>query len=291
MHAGLGQHPPQRQPGERPPAGHRAQPLDDLQMSGEPRVGEVVVLAPPVVARQPRRPRAVEAAGEHAAVQGAGGQHGDAVAAAVGQKLLFRVAPQQAVGHLQRRHRGDGAQPVEVGHAGIAQAAGADQAALAQAGQLLPPLGELLRRARVMDLIEVDALGAQAPQALLQLVADAGGGEPREGARAPAHPRPAALGRDAHAVAIGASAERAADQLLGVAAAVERGGVQPVDAAVQGGVDGGQRVGVRLRPPAAAPAGPADRPGAQADAAGHRPKTVACAPLLAHPGGGVIRRP
>src|SRR5207245_6601125 len=55
--------------------------------------------------------------------------------------------------------------------------------------------------------------------------------------------------------------------LLRVAEAVHGGGVDPVDAALDGMPDGGHRLGVVLAAPAEGPSGPADGPGAEAHAA------------------------
>ena len=64
----------------------------------------------------------------------------------------------------------------------------------------------------------------------------------------------------------GAAFERASDDLLGVAEAVLRRGVDPVDPEVERVVDGRDRLFVVLRAPAPVVVGAADRPRAEADA-------------------------
>src|SRR5688500_1738916 len=124
-----------------------------------------------------------------------------------------------------------------------------------------------------MDLVDVDHVGLQSPQTLLTLVRDAV--RPRVLANddvaalvvllrprvrtlvgIPAH---AALRRQHHLVP--PPPDRAGDQLLAVAEAVDRGRVDRGDAGVDAGADGVDRVAFVV----AAPHPPADRPGAEDD--------------------------
>ena len=84
-----------------------------------------------------------------------------------------------------------------------------------------------------MELVQVDAIGAEAPQAVLARLSHP--------ARAPTAvlrvvvERTAELGRD-HDI-VPARAKRLAEELLGLRAAVEVGGVEEVDACVERSVD------------------------------------------------------
>ena len=95
----------------------------------------------------------------------------------------------------------------------------------------------------VVELQKVELLAPEPTQALLAAMADRIGAQVHEVVSVVATQR-SALGEDEHVLAAG---ERAADDLLGVPPAVERSRVDPVDAAVQCGVDGPYRIGVVLR--------------------------------------------
>jgi len=62
---------------------------------------------------------------------------------------------------------------------------------------------------------------------------------------------------------VGAGADGLADYFLGVTEAVDGGGVNPVDALVEGGMDGADGVGVVLRAPCEVPVAAADGPSAK----------------------------
>ena len=59
--------------------------------------------------------------------------------------------------------------------------------------------------------------------------------------------------------------QRASNHLFGVAEAVDGRGIDPVDAEVEGAMDGGDRFVVVLRSPGEFPIAAADGPGAEAD--------------------------
>src|SRR5207249_7040013 len=95
-----------------------------------------------------------------------------------------------------------------------------------------------------VELVEVDPLHAEAPQAVLafladrrrsQVVADADGAPPPL-------PAAAALREDVDVLAGPEARERLADDLLGVAEPVDRRGVDPVHAALERVADCGDRL-------------------------------------------------
>ena len=196
---------------------------------------------------------------EQAAAQRLVGEYAEAQAGAGLLRAVLMLTPQEAVAGLQAHDRRDGGDEIEglgvvVAHTEVTQLA------------LLPQAGEgaegLLQRGAELtgpvDLQEVDALRAQAAQRRLQVGAYILGGEHALGVVADelhahlggdgdlAHPRPE--GGDEH--------------LLGVAAAVDGGGVEPVDAEVERLVDRGGAAGVAH---VVAPVITADRPTAEAD--------------------------
>ena len=102
----------------------------------------------------------------------------------------------------------------------------------------------------------------QAAQARLALAADGVGLEALVDL-AVLVPVALALGEDVRPVA--SALERPRHDFLGMAEAVHGGGVDPIDAAVERRVDGGDRLVVVLRSPGEGPAAAADRPRADAD--------------------------
>ena len=110
-----------------------------------------------------------------------------------------------------------------------------------------------------MDLVEINRLDAQAPQAGLAFATHAGGAEAFADL-ALVVPHPAALGEDVRPVPH--AVQGAGDDLLGMPEAVDRGGVDPVDAGVEGLVDRRDAVAVVLAAPAEGPTAAADGPGA-----------------------------
>ena len=126
-----------------------------------------------------------------------------------------------------------------------------------------PAFLDLLVRLGPVDLVEIDRLDLQAAQAGVALGEHALAPQRLADLAAVAFPHAAALGGDDHVVA--APGDRLPDQLLGVAVPVDRGGVDPVDAGVEAGLDGAHRLGVVLRAPAELPVAATHRPGAETD--------------------------
>jgi hypothetical protein len=124
------------------------------------------------------------------------------------------------------------------------------------------------RAIRPVRDVEIDVVGAEAPQALLHLVRDRLLAEipvdrpavvVEEVAALPGVPDDPALGRQHHLVA--PALDRLADDLLGSALAVRRGRVDQGDTLVERGPDRGDR----LRLVGAAPHPASDGPGPETD--------------------------
>ena len=127
----------------------------------------------------------------------------------------------QGLGELPGVHRG---------RAEVADLAGLDQ--------VVQGLQGLLQRCRVViavNLVEVDVVGAEPPQAVVDL-----GHDRLAGQAPPVRPRPhrvAQLGGNHDVVAVREVTERAAEDLLAGAVRVQVGGVEEVDASLEGMLD------------------------------------------------------
>src|ERR1022692_3605204 len=137
-----------------------------------------------------------------------------------------------------------------------------DLALFLQFGHRGPSLLDVLVRVGPVDLIEVDRVHSEPSQTGLTLAPD------RRALEAvtdlslliPSH---AALGEDVRAFAH--PCEGAGNHFLGVAQAIDRGGVDPVDAGIECFVDGGDGVAVVLTAPRELPTRAAGGPGPEAD--------------------------
>ena len=108
-----------------------------------------------------------------------------------------------------------------------------DLALVDEVGQRAERVVDVGRRVGPVGLVEVDVVGVEPAQAVLHLAHDPAAGRPAV-VRVLAHRRHE-LGGQHHLVA--PALQRLADDLLRLAAGVHVGGVDEVDAAVEGGVD------------------------------------------------------
>ena len=155
----------------------------------------------------------------------------------------------------------------ELGHGVVREPGGPDLAFLAQVGKGLPVL---LQRRPILggpvQLVEVDAVHAQAAQRRFHLPAQAGRVTHPAGRLRPVGlvPDQATLGEDVRAVCLGHVPQRPPHDLLGVAEAVHGRGIHPVDPGLDRVPDRGYRVVVFLISPGEGPAPAANRPGPEA---------------------------
>jgi hypothetical protein len=113
-----------------------------------------------------------------------------------------------------------------------------------------------------MNLIEVDHVGAQTPERVVDLLHDASAAGIAEWLLVlPIKPD---LGGEHHAGAPASFHQRLADNLFRAAETIDRGRIDQRDAAVERGMNGANRLGLV----ASAPHPTADRPGAKPDAGG-----------------------
>jgi hypothetical protein len=139
---------------------------------------------------------------------------------------------------------------------------GAEIADLARLDQVVECFEGLLQRRGVViavDLVEVDVVGAEPGEAVIDLGHDRLAGEPFAVGAGPHGV--AQLGGDHHVVAVREVLQRPAEDLLARALRVHVRGVEEVDARVQGVADQRARIGLAERP---------DRVAALGLAVGHR---------------------
>ena len=119
-----------------------------------------------------------------------------------------------------------------------------------------------------VHLVQVDALDVEPAERRLDFAPPAQGiaYAARRGRAGGVVPHEAGFGEDVRPVVGRDVAQRAGDDLLGVAEPVHRRRVDPVDAPLDGLPDGGDRVRIVLVTPGEGPATAADRPRAEADA-------------------------
>lgn len=204
----------------------------------------------------------VHPSGKQAAAQRTVGQYDDAVALGVGQHVGVDGAFEQVVGRLHAGQRGELAEAVHLFRRIVAHADGEYLAVAAQALQFAGGFLVRHQRVRPVDLVQVDAIGFQPSQRVLDLPADAcGGGVAVDAGIAPLQRR---LGGDHRLVA--QTLQGLADDLLGVAEAIDRRSVDQVDPGFHRAPDGFHR----RRVVSAAPHPAADGPGAEADARDRR---------------------
>src|ERR1700722_6113284 len=174
---------------------------------------------------------------QRAATECAIAQGCDAVGLAIGQNLRFNAAFEQVVRRLKDMQRGHFPEALDLSYREIADADGADLALFVKRSHRLGGFLHRHQGVRPMNLIDVDVIGAQATQRLIDFSQDPlAGGVPIDLAVAPFQSR---LGGDdglsAHAV------EGGADDFLGRAEAIDRRRIDQINALIQGRMNRGDR--------------------------------------------------
>src|SRR2546423_8907698 len=119
-----------------------------------------------------------------------------------------------------------------------------------------------------MKLIEIDLIDAQTSQRIFALPPNGVGTQnaPRLLHRLPGIPYQTALGENVWSVVGAFSLEKTPNHFLGMTESVNGGGIDPVDAQLDGVIHGSDRIIVVLRSPRERPAAAANCPGAHSDA-------------------------
>ena len=180
--------------------------------------------------------------------------------AAKREKVLFDVAGHDVVVRLQRGDGRDPLDPLHLDHVEVRYANVTNLAFLLELGQCLPTFFNL--GIGPVDLVEIDRIHAQAPQAGFEFAAH-GGSFQAVPDLALVIPHQAALGKDVRTV--GAPRERFADDLFRVPESVHERGIDPVDAGIERGVNRCHRFIVLLPSPGESPVAAAHCPCANTD--------------------------
>ncbi len=177
----------------------------------------------------------------------------------VRQDVLLDLALEQIIGGLHRLEGRSGAEAVHLRRTEITDP---DRPDLSLTAKVIERPRRLLERhgfVGPMHLINVDDIGLQPAQRILELLPKLlRRGVAKNLAAAPVEPR---LGGD-HGLSAPAAGQSLADDFLGLAEAIDRRGVDHVDAAVERLVNRFDGLGLV----AAAPHPSSDRPGAKGDA-------------------------
>ena len=238
--------------------GKAVEPPHGGEILGESRLAKLRIAAPQIVADE----CCVRAhpSGQEATAQRAVAECRDLVFAAIRQQVGLDAAFEQVVGRLQHMQ---GRDTTELFHLFDREIAHPDGADLSLDEQCEHRLGGFLHRHQgigPVDLVDVDVIGAQPPQRILDLAQDARAAGIAE--HAAMLPFKSGLGGDDDARAQAALGDCLADDLLGTAEAVDRSRIDDIDAMLERRPDGGNRGGFV----GSAPHPSADGPGAERDA-------------------------
>ena len=223
----------------------------------------------PVIGGQTGRARLAESAAQQARLHRAVDDDAGAVRLAPGNQIGGRAALDRGKRRLQAVHMPQRLRVLQLGQVMVRQPHRADLALALERQQRFPVAVQRCAVARrPVHLIEVDPLHAQTAQRILDLAPDAcrRAGAPWRGLRLRVGPGQAALGEHVGALGRRHLRQRAAHDLFGMAQAVDRRGIDPVDAPVHRQADRADGIGIVLRPPTHRPAIAAHGPGAQPDA-------------------------
>src|SRR5438552_13244271 len=206
--------------------------------------------------------RAREKSGSHGSVV----DHADSLLLAIRKNLGFNFPANDGVGRLQRSDGSEFLGALDLSDVKVGHANKAHFAFCLQRGESLPGFfdsGFVVLR-RPVHLVEIDGVDLEAAETVFAFAANGNGTElfPDFAFLVPA--------QNAFRKNVGARTapflQRASDDFLGVAQAVNGGGVDPVDAELQRAVNCGDGIGVVLRTPGKFPATATESPSAKADA-------------------------
>ena len=181
---------------------------------------------------------------------------------AKGQQLGLDTAHQHRIGRLQRGHRMNWLDALELRHIVVAHADMPHFAGFHRVSHRAPAFFNVLVRLRPVHLIEINTLHTQPDQTLIDLGQHALTLDLCEG-HTLIIPTPAALGGNNRA--FGKAFDRLTHHLLRMAGAIHRRGVDPIHAEFQSAPDRRHRIAVILRAPTELPATAADGPCPQPD--------------------------
>jgi hypothetical protein len=225
-----------------------------LQIQGGERMSPAEVLSVKRVEVEPIR--------QEPARQRRPGEDTDAVCLREREDVVLRVAMKEAVLVLQASHRAGRKGALDRLDRMIRDAAVANLALIDEAPELAPRFLDRRGTVDVVELEELDVIGAKTVQAGLEVGSDRLGSKIHPGAALVRHR--AALREEQDVVS--AAVDRFGDDLLRATPAVERSRIDPVHTEVERTPDARDRVAVILRSPPGRPvASGADRRGSYSD--------------------------
>ncbi len=247
-------------------AGKRVEPTNGVEILGKTRRLEFGVEAANVVEARLR----AETAAEQAAAKRAVADDGDVVLRAPREDFRVDGALEEVVGRLVGGKRRDGSETLHLGDGEVADAECANLAGALKAEKNLGCFGDIDGGVGPVDLIEIDVVGVEATEAVLEFgeqargreIGDDGGATLAAGGRRVFAPVEAGFGGEVEILAAAMLTDGLAEEFFGAAVAVDGSGVDEVDAVIDGGEEGVDGVGFRDRAPLHAAHGP----GAEADA-------------------------
>src|SRR5260370_3680839 len=223
------------------------------------------IAAAKIIGRQRRGGFLSHRSGEKAGGHGSVGDHANSLLLAIRESLGLNLAADDGIRRLQRSDRSDFLGALNSGRIEIGNADPADFAFGFQCGESLPRFidaGFAVVRGPV-HLKKIDGADLQAAQTVFAFAANGIGAE-----LLPNFPLLIAaqntFGENA-GTRTAPLVQSARDDFLGVAQAVDGGGVNPIDAQLQPAMNRGNGIGVVLRPPGKFPPAATESPGAKAD--------------------------
>jgi len=245
--------------------GNRFQGLDKLQIRLQPRALKVIESGAVVIRIEIGGALGGEFARQQAPEHRAVADHADVVLATVGQNIGFDITGQHAVRWLQAGDRMDGLRPLHLFDTEIGNAQVTDFACVDAVDQRAPALFNVLIGLGPVQLHQVDDVDTQPLEAGIDFRLDAVCFQ-RAVDAAVFFPAAIALGGDHGATRRPQLFKSLTDHDLGMPQAIDRGGIDPVDALINGSDDRGNGLIIILPPPTEKPATAAHGPGSQADA-------------------------
>src|SRR6478672_9794986 len=245
------------------PTRHGPEALDEGKLLAELGLLEAWIALAPVIVRQGCDSLAPHGTRQQARPHRRVDDYANPLAFSKGKDLLLDLAIDERVGRLQRLYKGNRLCPAKLGDVEVGDADVVNEPFLLELGEGRPTLLDLLVGNGPMDLVQVDRLDAEALEAPLELTPERVAPQALDGRPVRAFGL-AGFREDVRTVRA-ELAERASDDFLGVAEAVLRCRVDPIDTELDRVVDRRDGVRVLLVTPAPVVAAAPDRPGAQAD--------------------------
>ena len=217
--------------------GDHAEPFDEFEIVGEPRLVELRAALPPVILGQAGNPFTGHRAREQTRAHRRVDDHADPLALGEGQDRSLHAAIDERIRRLKRLDWSDLLDPLHLSDFEIRHTDVPNESALLQLSEGRPSLFDVRLRIWPVDLIEVDRVDPEAFETRIDLAQDR---VPLQLVHDPAAASVEQRCLREHVRVVLASGKRPADDFLGVPEAVDRGRVDPIDAELERPLDCGQ---------------------------------------------------